>query len=294
MVNGSPSGVPERTGEVRLADGRRLAWAEWGPVDGRPVLLLHGAPGSSRACPDASATTALGVRLVAPDRPGYGASDPRPGRTVIDWADDARQLLDHLETATAPIVGWSSGAAFALACAAAMPWRVPALALIAGVAPPDDVPDETPPAVLARRREDPAGSRAELLERVAWFAARPESIMDMAGDAPPDDADARLRADPAVLAMLQAMVRHAGLRGAEGWVDDVIAHALPWGLRLSWVSARTTVWFGERDRLADRAASEHLARALRHGTLRLEPDLGHLLPIARWREVLADVLGDPA
>jgi pimeloyl-ACP methyl ester carboxylesterase len=189
-------------------------------------------------------------------------------------------------------VGWSSGVEFAIACAGPMPWRIPALALIAGSAPPDDVPGEVPPEVLERRRADPAGSRAELLERVAWFAERPESILDrVPTDLPADDPDTRLRAQPAVIGMLREMFRHAGLRGAEGWVDDTIAHALPWGVRPAWVSARATVWYGEQDRLAEREHAEHLARVLPRATLRIVPDAGHSLPMARWGEVLDDLLG---
>ena len=109
---------------------------------------------------------------------------------------------------------------------------------------------------------------------------------------PTGDPDASLRErNPAVLPMLRAMFGHAGLRGAEGWVDDTIAHSLPWGFRPAWVATRTTVWFGECYRLAERSHSEHLAGVLRNATLRLEPDLGHSLPIVRWREVLENLLG---
>ncbi|MBE1470123.1 hypothetical protein [Kibdelosporangium phytohabitans] len=34
---------PVRLGETRLADGRVLGWAEWGPPGGLPVLLSPGA-----------------------------------------------------------------------------------------------------------------------------------------------------------------------------------------------------------------------------------------------------------
>lgn len=33
-----------RVGEVQLADRRMLAYAEWGPLDGRPLLHFHGIP----------------------------------------------------------------------------------------------------------------------------------------------------------------------------------------------------------------------------------------------------------
>ena len=35
------SGTPEREGSIVLGDGRRLAWSEWGPIDGRVVVLLQ-------------------------------------------------------------------------------------------------------------------------------------------------------------------------------------------------------------------------------------------------------------
>lgn len=36
----------------------------------------------------------LGIRLVAVDRPGLGASDPAPGRTREDWAQDVRHFAE--------------------------------------------------------------------------------------------------------------------------------------------------------------------------------------------------------
>ena len=68
MTQRTATGVPERVGARSLGDGRRLAWSEWGSVDGRPVLLFHGAPGSSRCCPDLAATVALGRLASTSDR----------------------------------------------------------------------------------------------------------------------------------------------------------------------------------------------------------------------------------
>ena len=73
---------------MELADGRTLAWTEWGDLGGRPVVLLNGTPGSRLCCPDVDATEAAGVRLITIDWPGYGRSDPRPGLTTLSWVDD--------------------------------------------------------------------------------------------------------------------------------------------------------------------------------------------------------------
>ncbi|HEX3427637.1 MAG TPA: alpha/beta fold hydrolase, partial [Candidatus Limnocylindrales bacterium] len=131
---------PARDRDIRLADGRRLAYAEWGDPKGTPVVLLHGMPGSRLLCPDEQATRAAGVRLIAPDRPGYGRSEPRPGRAVIDGADDLGELIERLRLPPVAIVGWSSGGPYALASAVGIPELVSSVGVIAGDAPLDDVP----------------------------------------------------------------------------------------------------------------------------------------------------------
>src|SRR6266496_2748375 len=83
---------------IRLRDGRSLAYAEWGDPAGRPVLHFHGIPGSRfERHADDGLYARLGLRYITIDRPGYGRSDPKPGRTFLDWAADVEQLADALE-----------------------------------------------------------------------------------------------------------------------------------------------------------------------------------------------------
>ena len=88
------------TDAVTLRDGRRLGYAEWGSRsrDAATVLYFHGAMGSPMrrcAATDAALQT-LGLRYVMVHRPGFGASDPQPGRTLTDWPADVAQLADAL------------------------------------------------------------------------------------------------------------------------------------------------------------------------------------------------------
>ena len=78
---------------VQLSDGRALCFAQYGAPDGFPVINAHG----GLACRlDVAAADSIsreaGVRLISPDRPGIGGSDPKPGRTILDWADDIRGI----------------------------------------------------------------------------------------------------------------------------------------------------------------------------------------------------------
>jgi pimeloyl-ACP methyl ester carboxylesterase len=71
--------TPRDEGAIRLADGRALAYAEWGDPAGRPVLLMHPTPGCRLYCPDnyrVERTSAeCGARVITVDRPGFGRSD---------------------------------------------------------------------------------------------------------------------------------------------------------------------------------------------------------------------------
>ncbi|MGH8241077.1 MAG: alpha/beta fold hydrolase [Steroidobacteraceae bacterium] len=134
MHQGSTAG--DSSTSAPLQDGRRIAFAEYGVSNGRPLVVLHGTPGNrtqARAL-DAAARRAS-IRIIAPDRPGCGYSDPRADLTFASYADDVRQLLDHLGVSRTAVAGISGGGAFALACAQLLPNRVSKAILVCGMAP---------------------------------------------------------------------------------------------------------------------------------------------------------------
>jgi pimeloyl-ACP methyl ester carboxylesterase len=82
------------------------------------VLLCPGAATSRLLGLDASALDKRGVRLISVDRPGLGSSTPAPGRELNDWAADIQSWAATRKLEGLLAVGFSSGAPFALACAA--------------------------------------------------------------------------------------------------------------------------------------------------------------------------------
>lgn len=110
---------------MHLADGRILTWLEFGDPEGRPVLFFHG--GGSMALEAGvfqREAVAYGIRLIATNRPGAGGSSLKPGRPVVAYADDVRELLDHLHVATCACFGNSNGGAMTLAIASGLSDRV--------------------------------------------------------------------------------------------------------------------------------------------------------------------------
>ena len=60
------------TEKARTADGRTLAFCEWGPRDGYPVFVLAGTPGGRLVRHFGGEYDRTGVRAITYDRPGYG------------------------------------------------------------------------------------------------------------------------------------------------------------------------------------------------------------------------------
>src|SRR5258708_28877335 len=74
---------------IRLSDGRQLGYAEYGDPEGMPLLYFHGTLGSRLEPSHLDPLFRdLGVRVVAPERPGYGLSDVHPKPTLLGSVPD--------------------------------------------------------------------------------------------------------------------------------------------------------------------------------------------------------------
>jgi pimeloyl-ACP methyl ester carboxylesterase len=242
----------------------------YGPPRGLPVVSLAGTPGTRWERPDViGAFDQAGLRVVLPDRPGYGGSTRKPGRSIADAAGDVREVADALGWERFAVTGFSGGGPFALACAALLAGRVACCATVASPAPAD------PPEVDFFRRETP--DRAEdfrvavrgdqalrpyLEARGREVVARVEAGGPMLLPAPP--ASAPGRADPGAAAEAATVpapaasqptadrgrverIRASFLGGLDGWIDDDIALVRPWGFDVAAITAPVSIWYGADD-----------------------------------------------
>src|SRR5258707_5115419 len=123
--------------EVRRGDGSVIAVDAAGEQGATPLLFCHGLADSRLSARlFTHAARELGLRVVAPDRPGVGGTDPRRLRRLADWAEDAALVLDALRVDSAALLGISAGGPFAAACAARIPGRVRSLTLVSPLGPP--------------------------------------------------------------------------------------------------------------------------------------------------------------
>src|SRR4051794_23295138 len=129
--------APRIEGAIKIRNGRKMGFAEFGVPGGRPIVWFHGTPGARRQLPEAARLAARveGVRFVLVDRPGTGFSTNHLYDNVLDFVDDLRIVLNELDIDRVAVVGLSGGGPYALAAGFGMPDRVAAVGVLGGVAP---------------------------------------------------------------------------------------------------------------------------------------------------------------
>jgi pimeloyl-ACP methyl ester carboxylesterase len=288
-------GSSDGTTTVQLADGRQLGYAELGPSDGSPVFFFHCSPGSRLQCPDPDLPERLGVRFVTVDRPGYGLSDPKPGRRLIEWPHDVAALADHLGISEFAVCGWSGGAPHALVCAALLAERTSAIGVVACPAPFEACPgklDDDP--VRARLHEavksDALGAEQSVVEFYRRFAEDPDAWYQEQLTESPDGVVGRLDWD----ANFRSSVAEGLRSGVAGYASDALAVIGPWGFNLSDVRLPVSLWQGTDDALVDRRDFDYLAGALRGARPALWDGEGHAAAYSRFGEFLSALVDRPA
>jgi pimeloyl-ACP methyl ester carboxylesterase len=93
-------------------DGARVAYRDEGT--GEVLLLIHGLGGSSYGWRAVLPTLSKKYRVIAPDLPGHGLSDPPRDYSPATFAVWLRDLLDALGIPTVTMVGHSLGGAVAM------------------------------------------------------------------------------------------------------------------------------------------------------------------------------------
>ncbi len=110
----------------------RLHIYDAGPPDAPVLLLVHGLGDESDTWRHLIHPLSMHQRVIAPDLPGFGRSDPLPSYAIPDIIHVLLDLLDTLSISSATLVGSSLGGMLSHAIAIAYPDRVQGLVLIDG------------------------------------------------------------------------------------------------------------------------------------------------------------------
>jgi pimeloyl-ACP methyl ester carboxylesterase len=293
---------------VRLPDGRRLAFADYGPRDGAACIVLSGMPGS-RLTPAWAFPESLladhGVRLVGVDRPGYGRSDPSPRMSALGVADDLGVLCEVVGLDRVAVLGISAGAPFAMACAVRLAQRVGSL-LLSSPMGPWELPETRAGMSRRNRRYFTLAHRAPALSRAAcWLWAR-MALVGLRGDRdrllrrlsralPPADQQvlAEVAADPERWDRFVDDTAEAFRQGGAGVRADLAVASRPWGFQLQGVTVPTWLWHGAADEDVPIAAARRIAQTIPncHASF---TDEGHLMGLRHAGEAIQAIRGATA
>lgn len=268
-----------------LAVGRRreLEYYEFGAEDrdAHPILFHYGLPGSGYVASVAhELAKELGVRIIAPNRPGCGGSTFDPNRKLTDWPGVVTRLADVLKVDRATVVGVSSGGAYACTLGQLCPERVAGIVLLSSLAPVG-----APRVTLGMRslnrlfcvlgRRFPQLTHLPLHVLAMRYHYDPPGFQrQFAGGLPASD---RIIAErPEVAAAFDRAMEETLRQGPGGMAHDVNLVAGPWPA-LEEITCPVRIIHGDQDGIAPLAMAHHLRGMLPHATLEVVPGGGHML-----------------
>jgi pimeloyl-ACP methyl ester carboxylesterase len=277
------------THELVLPDGRAISYGLYGASDGPLVVVLDG-PGSrglGRAM--GPAAERLGIKLLVPDRPGFGRSTPTPHGSFDTVANDLIALVDGLGFARFGIVAQSGGTPYAVALACAGRDRVTGLAFVGGLAPFQEsgsLHDVGQPmrSLFLLGRYAPWLGRP-LLGALARQAAKdPQKVaVKFAESMPP--ADREVLSDPTIWAIHASTMAEVFSRPA-AWTREARMLGHPWSADRDRITAPAALWVGELDRTHPLSMSRRLATLLGGAPVTVVPGAATFALLACYPDVL--------
>lgn len=227
-------GEEEGGGRLRLLsalDGaRRIALIDYGPYDGEPLFVFHGAAAGRRLPPALrDGLIARGLRPIVIQRPGFGLSDPAGGDYPAAAAADMAAAIERLRLRKAHLLVRDTGVPTGLEFARRHPDLLGRMVLM----------NPHPPMALAENRvtfvasvqrhllrnPDLVVASAEFLRRQATTRLLGRILDRSLGEVAPDR-EALL--DPVVRRFLIRDIQALCARSVHGFADEHAAYANGW------------------------------------------------------------------
>ncbi|MBI9051313.1 MAG: alpha/beta hydrolase [Anaerolineaceae bacterium] len=280
---------------IQLSDGRTLGYAAFGDEHGEPVFYFTGG-NSSRFEGEwfEQAATKKKIRLIVPDRPGFGISTFQPNRQLLDWPNDVLALANALSIDSFSIFGLSGGGPHVLATLYQMPQRIKKAAVISGTASPD-MADKFkgmwPPVklIFATAKSMPFINRF-LLKQMASFYSNEEQMLKRMKQALPLPDVELIDQNPDIIRIFAKASKESHRNGIEGDAWEWHLYVNDWGFKVSDIQREIRLWYGRYDQQVPIGMGRYFAQVLPNASLIEVENGGHFSTINNYIEDIFDYL----
>jgi pimeloyl-ACP methyl ester carboxylesterase len=231
----------------------------------------------------------VGVRLIAVDRPGVGASSFQPDRRLSDWPAEVIALADSLGLDRFHVLGYSGGGPYAAVCAALIPERLQSVGMVSSLASfvhKELLEGVTPGNVqfLMLSIDKPWLYRLIYWQVALLAKLAPQKYIQNAV-ATFDAADQAAFSEPQVQ---KAFLAARGSPRGQQWDTRLILS--PWDFRLEDIHLPVYLWQGDQDHNASPAMGRFLEKSIPNSRMTLVPGEGHISLMVRYAADILKVL----
>lgn len=264
-------------GVLDLADGRKLAYAEWGSPNAPPLIYCHGFPSNRRELvllSSALEQSNVNARVVVLNRPGYGPSTFQANRTFLDWPHDVSEVADRLGIDRFGVIGVSGGSPYALACGYALGDRITRIGIVVGIAPVEAPGMEQAAAIRGPSARGPVRRLQFEMAALAFRKGQEGRFIDQSV-ATMGTPDQEALARPELRDWFTGTMRESFEQGGRAAAHEAGLYRRPWGFDLRQVTTKTRLWYGGADKTVPATAGQWLADRLPNSSYLLWPQHGH-------------------
>lgn len=276
---------------VKLSSGRSLGYAEYGDPKGKPLFFFHGWPSSRLHAGHLNQEAKRQkVRIISIDRPGFGLSDPKHDRTLLEWPDDVVQLADYLKIKKFAVMGVSGGGPYAAACAYKIPERLTKVGIVVGLAP-TYIPGILDEIGFVNRLGWANYQRFPILRDISAYLGWLEAKFSPSNFSSFFVARAdKFMYSPEMRNATHLSRKEAFKRGYQPASTDLKLYTNDWGFDLNKIKAKVYLWYGEADKNVSLSMGKYYAQQIPHSVLITYPNEGHFIQVTHAEEILKTLM----
>jgi len=243
----------ENDRDLYLSDGSKIAYCEYGPATGRPLIVFHSGFGSRLAIPKhyKEICERTNRRLIIPDRPGLGKTPFVEGHPV-QWNAKLQEFIDLLGIDEYEVLGSIIASQMAVSYAAQADSRLKKLILTSPVVLTEDSDVDYLTEILAPAaryvRVSPLFAK-EIYE--LWLKSVTLSLdthYKSLLEASIGSAERSQFEQDDVLQLLTDVFKEGARHGLDGILSEMVFCLTPLNIDLSAIKTPTVIWYGTEDK----------------------------------------------